>query len=87
MGVDHQLGQSEDLATEMEGITEARLLSLLGGERLDGLQVEVVVEMQVVEVLTMNQQIQHVVALSAHLQVEKFMIYNVFVIAIIRNIY
>lgn len=40
----------------------------LCGQRLDRLQVEVVVQMQVVEVLTVDQQIEHVVALSAHLQ-------------------
>lgn len=52
----------------MEGVTESRLLALLGGQRLDGLQIEVVVQMQVVEILAMNQQVEHVVALSAHLQ-------------------
>lgn len=40
----------------------------LCGQRLDRLQVEVVVEMQVVEVLTVDKQIEHVVALSANLQ-------------------
>lgn len=40
----------------------------LCGQCLDRLQVEVVVKMQVVEVLTMDQQIEHVVALSANLQ-------------------
>ena len=40
----------------------------LCGERLDGLEVEVVVQMQVVEVLSVDQQIEHVVALSADLQ-------------------
>jgi len=40
----------------------------LGGERFDGFQVEVEVKMQVVEVLAVNQQVQHVVALSADLQ-------------------
>ena len=42
--------------------------SYLCGERLDWLKVKVVVQMQVVEVLTVDQQIEHVVALSAHLQ-------------------
>lgn len=40
----------------------------LCGQCLDRFQVEVVVKMQVVEVLTVNEQIEHVVALSAHLQ-------------------
>ena len=52
----------------MERVTEPTLLSLLGGQGLDGLEVEVVVEMEVVEVLSVNQQVQHIVALSAHLQ-------------------
>ena len=37
-------------------------------ECLDRLQVEVVVEMQVVEVLSVDKQIEHVVTLSANLQ-------------------
>ena len=40
----------------------------LGGERLDGLQVEVVVQVEVVQVLAVDQQVEHVVALPAHLQ-------------------
>lgn len=40
----------------------------LCGERLDWLQVEVVVQMQIVEVLAMNEQIEHVVTLPADLQ-------------------
>lgn len=40
----------------------------LCGQRLNRFEVEVVVQMQVVEVLTMDKQIEHVVALSAHLQ-------------------
>ena len=37
----------------MESIAESRLLSLLGGQRLNGLQVHVVVEMQIVQILFM----------------------------------
>lgn len=40
----------------------------LCGESLDRLQVEVVVQMQVVEVLAVNEQVEHVVTLSADLQ-------------------
>lgn len=40
----------------------------LCGQCLHWLQVEVVVQMQVVEILTVDQQIEHVVALPAHLQ-------------------
>lgn len=38
------------------------------GEGFHRLQVEVVVQVQVVEVLSVNQQVQHVVTLSAHLK-------------------
>jgi len=68
VGVDDELGEAEDLATEVEGVAEAGLLTLFGGECLDGLEVEVVVEMEVVEVLAVDEQIEHVVALAAHLQ-------------------
>lgn len=40
----------------------------LGGERLDRLEVEVVVQVQVVEVFTVNEKVEHVVALAANLQ-------------------
>lgn len=53
----------------MEGIAETRLLALLGRQSLDWLQVEVVVQMQVIQVLAMDEQIQHVVPLSTNLQV------------------
>ena len=48
VGVDYQFSESQDLPTEMESIPKTRFLSLLGGERLDGLQVEVVVKVEVV---------------------------------------
>jgi hypothetical protein len=51
----------------MESVSETRLLPLFGGEGLDRLQVEVVVKVQVCQVLAMNEQIQHVVALPANL--------------------
>ena len=44
----------------------------LGGECLDGLQVEVEVEMEVVEILAVDQQVQHVVALSTDLQADLY---------------
>mmetsp|Transcript_3880 Transcript_3880/g.8478 ORF Transcript_3880/g.8478 Transcript_3880/m.8478 type:complete len:333 (+) Transcript_3880:5507-6505(+) len=66
--VDDELRQPENLAAEVEGIAEARLLALLGRERLDGLQVEVVVEVEVVDILAVDEQVEHVVALPAHLQ-------------------
>lgn len=44
------------------------LTGYLCGEGLDRLEVEVVIQVQVVEVLAVNEQVQHVVSLSAHLQ-------------------
>lgn len=46
----------------MESIAESRLLSLLGGQSLGWLQIEVVVQMQVVEIFTVNEEIKHIVA-------------------------
>eukprot|EP00123_Amoebidium_parasiticum_P018100 comp24100_c1_seq1/m.43517 comp24100_c1_seq1/g.43517 ORF comp24100_c1_seq1/g.43517 comp24100_c1_seq1/m.43517 type:complete len:308 (+) comp24100_c1_seq1:5498-6421(+) len=68
VSIHDQLGQAQNLTAQMEGIAEATLLTLLGGECLDGLEVEVVVQVQVVEVLAVDQQVEHVVALTAHLQ-------------------
>ena len=39
-----------------------------GGECLDGLEVEVVVQVKVVEVLTMDEEIEHVITLTTHLK-------------------
>ena len=51
------------LTTEMEGVSETRLLTLFRRERFHRLQIEVEVQMQVVQVFAVNQQIQHVVTL------------------------
>lgn len=68
VAVHDEFGQAEDLAAEMEGIAEPRLLSLFGGQGLDRLQVEVEVQVQIVEVLAVDEQVEHVVALTADLQ-------------------
>jgi hypothetical protein len=52
----------------VEGIAEPGFLALLGRESFDWLKVEIVVKMQEIEVLTMDEQHQHVITLSAHLQ-------------------
>ena len=52
----------------MKSITEARLLSFLGGKSLNRLQVKVEVQMKVIQIFTVNQQIQHVVTLSDYLK-------------------
>jgi len=75
--VHHELGQPQDLSAEVEGVAEARLLALLGGERLDGLEVEVVVEVEVVDVLAVDEQVEHVVALPADLQEEQHRTFKV----------
>lgn len=51
----------------MERISKSTLLSLLGRQRLHWFKIEIVIEMQEVEILPMDQEVQHVVALSAHL--------------------
>ncbi len=64
----NEFGESEYFAAEVECVTEARLFPFLGGECLDWFEVEVVVEVQIVEVLAVNEQVEHVVALAYYLQ-------------------
>ena len=52
----------------MECVTKAGLLSFLGGQGLDWLLIEVVVQMKVIQVLSVNQQVEHVVALTDDLE-------------------
>ena len=52
----------------MEGVAKPRLLPLLGGEGLHWFEVEVVVQVEVVQVLAVDQQVQHVVTLTTHLK-------------------
>ena len=66
--VHHQLCEAHDLSAQVEGVAESRLLSLLRRQRLHWLQVEVVVQMQEVQVLSSDQEVQHVVTLAANLQ-------------------
>lgn len=40
----------------------------LSGEGLHGLQVEVIIQVKIIQVLSVDQQVQHVVALATHLQ-------------------
>ena len=67
VGVDNELCKSQNFTTQMESVTETRLLTLLRRQSLHRFQVEVVVQMEIVEILTMNQQVQHIPPLSAHL--------------------
>lgn len=68
MGVDNELGEAQDLPAQVKGISKTRFLSLFGSEGLDRLEVEVVVKMEVVEVLAMDQQVQHIVTLTTDLE-------------------
>mmetsp|Transcript_44752 Transcript_44752/g.136556 ORF Transcript_44752/g.136556 Transcript_44752/m.136556 type:complete len:261 (+) Transcript_44752:1220-2002(+) len=66
--VHHQFGQSQYLSREMEGIPKSRLLPLLGRQRLGRLEVEIVIQMEIIELLPIDEQVEHVVPLTAHLQ-------------------
>lgn len=68
MGVHHQLGQPQDFTTQVESVAEPGLLSLFGGECLDGFQIEVVIKMEIIQVLAMDQKVQHVVTLTTDLK-------------------
>jgi hypothetical protein len=52
----------------MERISEARLLPLLGGQSLDRFKIEIVVEMEVCEILSVDEEIKHVETLPADLE-------------------
>ena len=51
VGIHNELGQTQDFSDQMEGVSESRLFPLLGRQRLDGFQVHVVVQVEVVQVL------------------------------------
>jgi hypothetical protein len=68
VGVHYELSQPENLTTKVESITKAGLFSFLGGKRLYWLKIEIVIEMQIVEVLSMNEKVEHVVALPYDLK-------------------
>ena len=67
MRVDNELYHSKNLSTEMECIAKPTFLALLRGQRLDWFQIEVVVEVEEVQVLPMDEQVEHVVPLATHL--------------------
>ena len=70
VGIDDELGEPQNLSAQMERVSEPRLLSLFGRQRFDRLQVEVVVQMQVIQILPVDQQVQHVVSLTANLKTD-----------------
>ena len=62
--IDNDLGEAQKFAHQVESIAETRLFALFRRQRLHRLQIEVVVEMQICQILLVNKQIQHVVALK-----------------------
>lgn len=54
----------------MKSISEPRLFALFRCQRFYRLQVEVVVKMQVIERFTMDQEVEHVVALTTDLKIK-----------------
>lgn len=54
VAVDDELDNTEDFTAEVEGITETGFLALFGSQCLDWFKIEVVIQVQVVEVLSMN---------------------------------
>src|SRR6266536_6387023 len=76
LSINDQLCQSENLTHEMERVSESRLLSLFGCKCLERVQVEVVIKMQIRQVLTMNEKIEHIEALSADLKTSFNPIYS-----------
>jgi len=55
VAVNNELGKTKNFSAQMEGVAETTLLSLLGSKGLHRFQVEVVVQVEIVEVFTMNE--------------------------------
>ena len=53
--VNDELRQTQDFSTQVESVTETRLFTLFCRQSFHGFQVEVVIQMQVVEIFTMDQ--------------------------------
>lgn len=68
VGVNNELGETKDFSTKVESVTKSRLLSLFGGKSLNGLQIKIVIQMEVVEVLSVNKKVEHVITLSTDLK-------------------
>ena len=58
---------TQNFSQHMKSVTESRFFTLFRSERFDRLEIEIVVQMQVIEILTMDEQIEHIVPLSADL--------------------
>lgn len=68
VGVNNELGETKDFSTKVESVTESRLLSLLGGKSFNWLEVKIVIKMEVIEILSVNKKIEHVVTLATNLK-------------------
>ena len=55
MGIYNQLCESQNLPTKMESISKSGLLSFLCGKSFDWFQIEIVIQMKVVQVLSVDQ--------------------------------
>ena len=66
--INDEFDHSQDFSAQMESITKSTLLSLFSSQCLDWLQVEIVVQMKEVEVLAMDQKVEHVVTLATDLK-------------------
>lgn len=55
IAVDNELYNSKNFTAKVKGVTKTRFLTLFGGEGFDRLEIEVVVQVQVVEVLSVDQ--------------------------------
>lgn len=67
MGIHDQLGHTENFSTKVKRVAKSRFLPFFCGQGLYWFQIEIVIQMQIVQILAMDQQIKHVVALSANL--------------------
>ena len=70
MRIHNQFRQSQNFPAQMKSITKPRLFTLFRCQSLDRFQVEIVIQMQVVQVLPMDQEVQHVVPLTANLEAD-----------------
>ena len=68
MRVYNKLRKTQDFTTKMKSIAKSAFLAFLCSEGLHWFEVEVVIQMKIIQVLSVNKQIKHVVTLTTHLQ-------------------
>lgn len=52
----------------MESVSEPGFFSLLRRQCFHGLQIEVVIQVEIVQIFAMDEEIQHIIPLTAHLK-------------------